>query len=193
MRDILKTNRLVLRSVAIADAPLFSQYANDWDIAKMTGSIPHPFPLVSTEVKILTMMSQKRRGLAHPYVITLDGDALIGIMDIFRRSEDAEYELGYWVARPYWGKGYAVEAAHAIMEEAHTTLGVTTFIAGVFVDNPASMRVLEKLGFKNTGSEGDYFSMARLKHMESIGFKFDLAGISTADLQASAQRAIEAS
>ena len=192
MRDLLQTDRLILRTLAQSDAPAFSKYANDWDIARMTGSIPHPFPLVSTEIKILTMLSQKRRGLAHPYSITEDGVNMIGIMDIFRRSENADFELGYWVARPYWGLGYASEAAKALMEEAERTLGVKRFVAGVFADNPASMNVLRKIGFKQTGSEGPYFSMARLSHMESLSFERVIEANSANCLQSQAAMLIEA-
>lgn len=192
MRDILRTERLTLRALDIADAPLFSKYASDWDIARMTGSIPHPFPLVSTEVKVMTMLSQRRRKLAFPYAITIDGGEIMGIMDLFRRSELTHYELGYWIARPFWGKGYAPEAANILLKEAINKLGVTKFVAGTFADNPASMRVLEKIGFQKTGPQGDYFSMARLEYMESIGFEMDWNAITTAGLHAGAQSAIEA-
>lgn len=171
MRDIFQTERLTLRTLSLSDAPLFSKYASNWNISRMTGTIPFPFPVLSAEIKIQMMLSQKRRGLACPYAITLDGQDIMGVMDLFRRSNTADFELGYWVASPYWGRGYASEAAKAIMDEAESTLKVSRFIAGVFADNPASMKVLSKLGFKNTGSEGPYFSMARLQHMESIGFE----------------------
>jgi len=175
MQDILKTERLILRPPNLDDAPLYSRYASDWDIARMTGSLPFPIPVVSTEIKIEMLLSRKRRGLSYPYAITLDGGDIIGAMDIFWRSENDDCELGYWIARPFWGKGYAPEAAKAVMAEANRTLNITDFVAGVFADNPASMRVLEKLGFTKTGSQGDYFSMARLKHMESIGFELEYA------------------
>ena len=140
----------------------------------MTGSLPYPIPLLSTEIKIEMLLSKRRRGLAYPYAMTENGEDIIGVMDIFLRERNSDYELGYWVGRDYWGLGYAPEAAKAVMAEAQRSLNVDRFVAGVFADNPASMRVLEKLGFKNTGIEGDYFSMARLKHAESIGFALDL-------------------
>ena len=192
MRDILKTERLTLRTLELADAPRFSEYANDWDIARMTSSVPHPFPLVSTEVKIMTMLSKRRRGLAYPYAITLDGGDFMGIMDIFRRNKDADFELGYWVARRYWNNGYAPEAAIALLKEAVMSLGLKKIIAGVYADNPASMRVLEKIGFYKTGIDGDFFSMARLADMMSIGFEMDWDAITTAGLHGDAQSVIEA-
>lgn len=192
MQDVLQTDRLILRRLALSDAPLYAKYVNDWDIARMTGSLPFPMPLISTEIKIEMLLSRHRRGLAYPYAITLDGADIMGVMDIFKRTENAEFELGYWLARDHWGKGYSPEAAKAVMAEAQRSLGATKFVAGVFADNPASMRVLTKLGFKNTGSDGDYFSMARLKHMESIGFELNLAEGSAKDLHSAGSLAIEA-
>jgi len=192
MRDIIHSERLILRDLRLSDARRFSMFVNDWDIARMTGSIPYPMPVLSAEVKILTMQSQRRRGLAYPYAITLDGQDIIGVMDLFRRSEEADYELGYWVARPFWGLGYAKEAAQALISEAVRSLGVSKIVAGVFADNPASMRVLRKIGFKTIGSEGDYFSMARLCHMESIGFELDLTRTGAKSLHPTEGKAIEA-
>ena len=170
MRDIIETERLVLRPLALTDAPAFSKYAGDYDIAKMTGSIPHPFPVISAEAKLLMLMGKKRCGRALPYTITLDGGDMIGIADLFRRSDDHDWELGYWVARPYWGRGYIPEAMNALMNEAERTMGVTTFIAGVWHDNPGSIRVLEKLGFRSLGLDGKHFAMARLENTLSLGF-----------------------
>ena len=81
MRDDIRTKRLVLRELTLEDAPAFSKLAGDYDIAKMTGSIPHPFPLYSAEFKIMYMRRQKQRGLAYPYAITRDGGdgELIGV------------------------------------------------------------------------------------------------------------------
>ncbi|NNE58838.1 MAG: GNAT family N-acetyltransferase [Hellea sp.] len=192
MRDIIHSERLVLRDLELSDAERFSKFTSDWEIARMTGSIPHPMPVISTEIKILTMRSQRRRGLAYPYAITLDGRDIIGVMDLFRRSDTSDHELGYWVARPYWGLGYAKEAGQAFIREAVKSLKISKIVAGVFADNPASMRVLRSLGFKNIGSEGDFFSMARLGHMESIGFELDLTAPSAKSLHQDGGKAIEA-
>lgn len=174
MRDDIRTKRLVLRELTLEDAPAFSKLAGDYDIAKMTGSIPHPFPLYSAEFKIMYMRRQKQRGLAYPYAITRDGGELIGVMDLFRSTPDAALEIGYWIGKPYWGQGLSTEAARAIIQEAKDRLGVQALMAGVFADNPASLRVLEKLGFKTTGSEEMYFSMARMEKARSVILRLDL-------------------
>jgi RimJ/RimL family protein N-acetyltransferase len=67
------------------------------------------------------------------------------------RRPDGAVELGYWIARPYWGLGYATEAARAVLDIARHSLRLNRLVAGHFVDNPASGRVLEKIGFRPTG------------------------------------------
>ena len=174
MRNEIKTERLVLRPLTLEDAPAFSKLASDYDIAKMTGSIPHPFPLFSAEFKIMYLRRQKERGLAYPYAITRNGRELIGVIDLFRSAPDAALEIGYWIGKPYWGQGLATEAAKAVIQEARDTLGVKALLAGAFVDNPASLRVLDKLGFQPTGEEEMYFSMARMKKARSINLRLDI-------------------
>ena len=174
MRDEIKTERLVLRPLELSDAPAFSQLASDYDIAKMTGSLPHPMPLYSAEFKIMSLRNRKQRGLAYPYAITLDGGELIGVMDLFRSAPNAALEIGYWIGKPYWGQGLSTEAARAVITEARETLGVEALIAGAFADNPASLRVLEKLGFKQTGKTEMYFSMGRMEKALSLNLRLDL-------------------
>ena len=172
MRDTLRTERLILRQLELRDAKAFSELGTDIDVARMTGSFPHPFPLLATEFKVMDLRAQKRRGIAQPYAITLkDGlDDLIGVVDLFKRSADALWEIGYWVGRPYWGQGLMTEACAALLSEADKTLGPDDRLAGVFTDNPGSARVLEKLGFKPFGETEAYFSMARLKKATSQNF-----------------------
>ena len=171
MRDLVKTERLTLRQTELRDAPAFSTLVSDFDIARMTGSIAYPYPLLSAEFKIMSLHAAKRRGLAHPYAVTLNGqDELIGIADLFKRDPTDLWEIGYWVGRPYWGRGYMTEACTALLGEADLALGPDDRVAGVFTDNPGSARVLEKLGFEKSGEPNTYFSMARLKRARSQDF-----------------------
>jgi len=171
MRDIIETDRLVLRQTKGRDAPAFSSLVSDFDIARMTGSIAYPYPILSAEFKIMTFHAAKRRGLAHPYAITLKGDdALIGVTDLFKRGVETLWEIGYWIGRPYWGQGFMTEACSALLAEADMTLGPENRVAGVFTDNPGSARVLEKLGFERVGEPEAHFSMGRLKKALSQDF-----------------------
>lgn len=171
MLEKIETERLILRQTEQRDAAAFSTLVSDFDIARMTGSIAYPYPLLSAEFKIMTFHAAKRRGLAHPYAITLKGDdTLIGITDLFKRGPDALWEIGYWIGRPYWSNGYMTEACSALLSEADNSLGGEDRVAGVFTDNPGSARVLEKLGFEPYGKIESYFSMARLQAAPSQDF-----------------------
>jgi len=174
MKDKIETKRLTLRQLELSDVDALSRLGGEFDIACMTGSFPHPFPPLSAEFRLMYLQQQWRQGLAYPYAVTLDDDELIGIVNIFRRHANAELEISYWLGKPYWGQGYATEAAQAIIDEAHRTIGATTIIAGVFVDNPASLHILQKLGFKLTGESGMYFSMTRLKNVHCLDLRLDL-------------------
>jgi RimJ/RimL family protein N-acetyltransferase len=85
---------------------------------------------------------------------------LVGTAGLGRRPDGA-VELGYWIARPYWGLGYATEAARAVLDIARDSLRLNTLVAGHFLDNPASGRVLEKVGFRPTGEIGQRHSVGR--------------------------------
>ncbi|RKQ71029.1 RimJ/RimL family protein N-acetyltransferase [Litorimonas taeanensis] len=178
MREIIETENLVLRQLKDKDAMALSKYGSNFDIARMTGSFPHPFPLISAEFKIMHLRSMHERGLAYPYAITENGsDEMIGIMDLCRKSDEDTLEIGYWIAEPAWGKGYASEAGQAILAEADASLKPKKVIAGAFTDNPASHRVLEKMGFMPTGKTEMYFSMARMEKADSALFEREAVSI----------------
>lgn len=173
--DILHGNPLTLRPLKLSDAARFAKFGSDIDIARMTGSFPRHFPLISAEFRIMYMTSLKRRGLSFNYAITETGeDEIIGVMDLFRASQDDIFEIGYWIAKPFWGNGYATNAGQMVIKAAQNHLGVTRLKAGVFADNPASLRVLEKLGFERHGPIEPYFSMARLEKAPSISLQLEL-------------------
>lgn len=173
MRTEIRTKRLVLRQLTLDDAAAISNLASEKDISRMTGSFPYPFPLLSAEFKVMHLRAQNRRGLAYPYAITIDGGALMGMCDLFRRAPDDALEIGYWLGKPYWGKGYSTEAARALIAEARAKQGATSLIAGAFSDNPGSIRVLQKLGFELTGEEEMYFSMGRMEKAHSLSLRLD--------------------
>ena len=88
---------------------------------------------------------------------------------------DGTMEMGYWIARPHWGRGYASEAACAMVEIARAC-GHPRIVASHFLDNPASGRVLRKAGFLPTGKVGRHFSLARGYEAQTNGFALVLAG-----------------
>ena len=194
MRDEIKTDRLILRPIGDRDAQNISTLAGDIDIARMTSTIPYPYPLISADFFIMTNRENRRRGLCYNYAVTLrDNDQLMGVVGVFRRGEDTALELGYWIGKPYWNQGYTTEACSAVLREAQQSLGVTRIVAGVFVDNPASLKVLRKLGFKSLETYGNWFSMARMERSKGVNLTLDFDAFDTKlslqDIQKNAMRA----
>jgi RimJ/RimL family protein N-acetyltransferase len=112
-----------------------------------------------------------------------DGEPrLIGSCGLGRRVS-GNVELGYWIARPYWGRGYATEAGRALVAIARA-LGIARLEASHFLDNPASGRVLEKLGFQSTGLIAPRLSCARGTEVPARYFRLTLARIESEVLAA---------
>lgn len=157
----IQTERLLLRLPELQDAPQIALYAGDLDIAKMTTRIPHPYPQQAVEMWILTTRAAYRAGGNVAFSVLHDGE-VIGGGGLFRRRPDRDWEIGYWIGKPWWGKGFATELGRGLVDFAAQEFGAGQIIAGHYDDNPASGRVLEKLGFAYTGDAHTEFSMARL-------------------------------
>lgn len=142
---VLRTERLVLRAPRRGDVKAIAALVNDRRIAENTARIPHPYGVDDAEQFVATV--NRRRGEVC-FVILSDG-ALIGSCGVDRREDGAE--LGYWLGVPYWGRGFATEAARAAIDHAFGELACETLQSGARVSNPASRRVLEKCGFQWTG------------------------------------------
>lgn len=157
--EILHTARLVLRPLQPSDAPRIAQYVGEYDVARMVTSLPHPYPAQGAEGYILLKQAAASRGEGQDFAIELPGAGLIGVIGAHRKPSGA-IEIGYWIGKPYWGCGYATEAARAAAAYA-APLSEGPVEAGHFLDNPASGRVLEKAGFAPTGAVIAKYSLAR--------------------------------
>ncbi len=144
---VLETKRLTLRAPRNGDAKMVAALANDRRIAENTARIPHPYKLADAQAFI---RSANRAAGEAVFLVTLREDArVIGACGVVLQDEMPE--LGYWLGVEHWGKGYATEALHAVIDYAFTDLEHTALQAGARVTNPASRRVLEKCGFQWTG------------------------------------------
>jgi RimJ/RimL family protein N-acetyltransferase len=144
---VLTTARLRLRAPQREDAPAIAALANDRRIAENTARIPHPYTLADAE-GFLAYLEESETEIA--FAITLADDTLIGICGLRMRQRKTP-EIGYWLGAPFWGYGYATEAARALVDHAFEELGFEWLEAGARVSNPASRRVLEKCGFQWSG------------------------------------------
>jgi RimJ/RimL family protein N-acetyltransferase len=143
---VLETKRLALRAPRLEDAKTVARLANDRRIAENSARIPHPYRLADAQTFI---GGANKGGGEAVFLITLRDKTVIGACGI--ATQEATPELGYWLGVSHWGKGYATEALHAVIDYAFTDLTHEALQAGARVTNPASRRVLEKCGFQWTG------------------------------------------
>jgi len=143
---VLETKRLALRAPRLEDAKKVATLANDRRIAENVARIPHPYRMSDAEGFIV---GANKAGGEAVFLITLRDETVIGACGLMQQEQTPE--LGYWLGVPHWGKGYATEALHAVIDYAFTDLGHEALQAGSRVTNPASRRVLEKCGFQWTG------------------------------------------
>ena len=144
-RVVLETERLVLRRPTLADVKAIASLANDRRIAQNTSRLPHPYTVRDAETFIQFVEQQPH---ATNFAITCGGDLMGTIGIILGRSEFPE--IGYWLGLPYWGQGYATEAARAIIDYTFEEFDCAEIRAGARVVNTGSRRVLEKCGFQWT-------------------------------------------
>lgn len=146
-RQVIETERLVLRAPRLADAPVIASLVNDRRIAENTTRIPHPYRLADAEDWITLANADPRDEIL---LITLRDKRVVGACGLEWR-EGPNPEIGCWLGVPHWGHGYATEAMRALIDQAFGDLGHDAVEAGARTSNAASRRVLEKCGFQWTG------------------------------------------
>jgi RimJ/RimL family protein N-acetyltransferase len=140
----LKTARLVLRPLVLADAPRVQELAGAREVALNTLLIPHPYPDGAAETWISKPSPELR--------FAIDDGELVGVIGLRVSHDDDRAEIGYWIGVPYWGRGYASEAAAAVVRYGFEELGLNKIYAGYFSRNPASGAVLRKIGMRYEGT-----------------------------------------
>ncbi len=151
---VLTTKRLRLRPFTLLDAPAIQRLAGAPEIAATTLRIPHPYPEGLAEAWVLSHRGGYERGEELTLAITrLEDEALLGAIGLAIAAQDARAELGYWIGVPYWGQGYATEAAAALLAYGFQALGLARIHACHFAGNTASGRVLQKIGMTHEGRQ----------------------------------------
>ena len=146
----IATDRLVIRPPQPGDAEAIYRGLNDFDVVKNLGRAPWPYKLEHAEA-FLARIPERDPAKERPLSIFHREHGLIGGTG-FHADEDEPFpEIGYWLARPYWGQGYATEAASAVLAWAREGWGKRAVRSAHFVENEASGRVLVKCGMLYTG------------------------------------------
>jgi RimJ/RimL family protein N-acetyltransferase len=153
-----RTPRLLLRPGFPEDAPALAAAIADEAIVRNLATAPWPYRMRDAEA----FLASPRDPILPSFLVferTGGAPQLVGSCGLGRRPSGA-VEMGYWIARPFWGRGLATEACRALVEIA-STLGLQSLEGSHFIDNPASARVLEKLGFEPLGIVAPRMSCAR--------------------------------
>lgn len=144
-RPIISTGNLRLRLPNHADINAIVSIVGDWEVARRLARVPHPYGAADAAFFLDQIVPNE-----WVWAITIDGlDDLVGVVGL--TPEDNTAELGYWLSPVHWGRGIATEAAEAVLSYGFGTLRLPYLTSGYFTDNPASGRVLQKLGFVETG------------------------------------------
>ena len=153
-----RTSRLLLRPGFPEDAPALAAAIADLSVVRNLSVVPWPYTLRDAEA----YLAGPRDPVLPSFLIlerTAGEPRLVGSCGLSRRPSGS-VELGYWIARSDWGRGIATEAGGALIDIARA-LGLSRLEASCFLDNPASARVLEKLGFEPSGITAPRMSCAR--------------------------------
>ena len=145
---VLVTERLVLRPPHEDDIAELVALADNRHVADMLARMPHPYG--EAEGRAFLAMSRQPRNGGAVYAMTIaETGAFVGCAGL--NETDRGLEIGYWVGEPYWKRGYATEAAHALVDLAFRATDIHVLHASTRVINPASRRVIHKCGFQYAG------------------------------------------
>jgi ribosomal-protein-alanine N-acetyltransferase len=169
----LYTPRLCLRPFVLSDAPRLQELVGDKRIAQMTATIPHPYPEGAAEIWMAPHEKDALDGRQFTWAITLAGTRtpgreqaidetghLVGCIGIGQHGDPVHGRgmIGYWIGVPYWNKGFATEAARAVVRYAFGHALYHKIMADHFAKNPASGRVMQKLGMTCEGTLRQHFN-----------------------------------
>ena len=140
----IATERLILREPSLADAPCYALGVGEYDVARFLTPVPYPYTLgMAIDWLRRTEPATPERSTL---IIELPGKGLIGCVSLIS-------ELGFWIARPHWNRGYGTEAARALLDWHCAGTDAQAVTSSAHHNNAASLSVQKKLGFVPTGTE----------------------------------------
>ncbi len=146
-RPEIATERLTLRAPCESDIAELVELADNHHVAQMLARMPHPYGEAEARA-FLAMARLQRSGAVYALTVSATG-AFVGCAGL--NATERGLELGYWIGEPHWKKGYATEAAHALVDLAFSATNIQVLHASCRVINPASRRVIHKCGFQYAG------------------------------------------
>ena len=151
---VIKTERLLLRPPTVQDLERCADLLGDYEVAKMLARVPHPYDLkLGRSYLSRAAESWLKHQDAEELVFQIDHEGqMIGGLSFKELRETPE--IGYWLGRPYWGKGFMSEAVEAAIAWLFQNTHHTRIASEVMTENPASLNVMEKLGFREVGEIG---------------------------------------
>jgi len=153
MDSSYSTSRLTLRELTTDDGPSVHGILSEIEVAKQTRSLPHPFPDGLALDIVGSWIKMKKEGTATWFAVIVKAtNEIAGVTGLNFQNEHKKAEIGYLFGKPYWGKGYATEAAKKIVELGFKDYDINKIWGMVYADNPNSIKVLEKIGMKHEGT-----------------------------------------
>ncbi len=150
---VYETERLRLRRPTLGDTARMVELAGDYRIAATTLLLPHPYLPEHAEGFVRAIAEGWQNKDDFTFALALKGDDhLIGVMGLGPLTPWNRAEIGYWIGVPYWGQGYATEAARRVIQFGFETVGLNRIYAGHYAHNPASGRVMQKAGMTYEGT-----------------------------------------
>jgi ribosomal-protein-alanine N-acetyltransferase len=162
----LVTERLVLRELRASDAIAVAAGAGDRRVAQYLIAVPSPYPIALARRWVLHRIEWWKHGRGVTFAVTHadEPEPLLGTVSLRSYVRDRRAELGYWLAAPVWGRGFATEAAQAVVDFGFRELGLARVYAQVLAGNRASLAVLDKLGMVSEGVKRQHVNKARRLH-----------------------------
>jgi [ribosomal protein S5]-alanine N-acetyltransferase len=154
----LQTDRLILREFALEDAPNVHRLVGEWEVAHTLLRVPHPYEDGMAQEWIATHRPAYEAGERVSWAVALrDEGALVGSITLHLHPLHDNAELGYWIGKPYWGCGYATEAVEEVVRYGFEDLGLHRIHANHLGSNPASGKVMRKVGMSPEGVRPEHY------------------------------------
>jgi 8-oxo-dGTP diphosphatase len=149
---VLRTKRILLRPLQAQDAPAFHRLINDWDICRKLPDAPFPYPVDLAGEWIAAAAADREAGSAQQFaLVEAASGALIGCAGLRLARDGKSADLGYWLGRKYWRQGFGLEVATRLTSWGLAEMQINKVTATVAEDNEASLTVLARAGFTETG------------------------------------------